>query len=141
MLHDAYRSKSSIIQNDLLDRGAPATALSSSGTGDVAGKSIRNLGSFKASSEDAQRDPLYHADSQRTLELAGTATSSPKPLAAVETATPLITVEPVKTPKRERGRSHHRHSHRRKRHSDRSTCKRKLMASPAASIVFRSHTC
>ncbi|CAE7666304.1 unnamed protein product [Symbiodinium sp. CCMP2592] len=101
--------------------GAPATALSL--TEDVAGKSIRNLGSFKASSEDAQRDPLYHADSNATLVLPGPKSpeTSPKP---------LITVEPTKTPKKERGRSRHHHSHRRKRHGDRSSCKKKLLVSP-----------
>eukprot|EP00439_Symbiodinium_sp_Y106_P079968 s223_g18.t1 len=63
--------------------GAPFTALQSTAPdesipGDVAGKKAVALGSFKASSQDAQRDPLMWADSQATLRMGSSTGDEPK---------------------------------------------------------------
>ncbi|CAE7220137.1 unnamed protein product [Symbiodinium sp. CCMP2592] len=87
--------------------GAPYTSLQSTAKdesipGDVAGKNAVALGSFKASSQDAQQDPLMWADSQATLRMGSFAGVVPKPAIATPTKN-LIRME---SPPAKKGKGH-----------------------------------
>ncbi|CAE7529160.1 PRX [Symbiodinium sp. CCMP2456] len=143
-LQSALSRPASTLVDEPAVPGAPATAVSLPGNPcDVAGKVVRNLGSFHVSSQDAQRDPLYHADSDRTLMLPGTppakSKASPtKPMMSVSLKKGKGTGD-AKTPSRGRSSDGHRsrrhHSHRRHHeHSSSkhgSSCRKKLLSSPA----------
>ena len=115
---------------------------------DVAGKAIRNLGSFRASSQDAQRDPLYHADSNRTLTLPGTPPEKPK----ASPTKPMVSVSlgkgtgDAKTPSRgrssdgHRSRRHHsrRHHHGHSSSKREASCRKKLLTSPVSCLLDQS---